>query len=76
MLMNLMIGLPIMLLCLTLQAAFTYWSVQFYMRQAGPASPGRGLFANVRPLLIVMIAMTLGNCVQNRDLGDFVHLLG
>lgn len=44
-----MIGLPIMLLCLALQAAATFWSVQFYMRQAGPALPGRRLFANVRP---------------------------
>ncbi len=59
-----MIGLPIMLLCLTLQAAFTFWSVQFYMRQSGRMAPGRGLFANVRPLLIVMIAMMLGNFVQ------------
>jgi hypothetical protein len=40
MLMNLMIGLPIMLLCLALQATFTFWSVQFYMRLAGPMSPG------------------------------------
>jgi Ion channel len=64
MMRNLMIGLPIMLICLALQAAFTFWSVQFYMRQAGPVSPGRGLFANVRPLLIVMIAMMLGNFVQ------------
>ena len=64
MLRNLLIGLPIMLLCLTLQAAVTFWSVQFYMRQVGPASPGSGLYANVRPLLIVMIGMTLGNFVQ------------
>ena len=64
MLRNLVIGLPIMLLCLTLQAAVTFWSVQFYVRRVGPASPGRGLYANLRPLLIVMIGMTLGNFVQ------------
>ena len=64
MLRNLMIGLPIMLLCLALQAAFTFWSVQFYMRQSGRMSPAGGLFAQVRPLLIVMIAMMLGNFVQ------------
>ncbi len=64
MLMNLMIGLPIMLLCLALQAASTFWSVRFYMRQAGPMSPGGGLFAQVRPLLIVMIVMMLGNFIQ------------
>ena len=59
-----MIGLPIMLVCLALQAAVTFWSVRFYMRRAGPALPGSGLIANVRPLLIVMIAMMLGNFVQ------------
>ena len=45
MLRNLMIGLPIMLLCLALQAAFTFWCVRFYMRQSGRMPPGRGLFA-------------------------------
>jgi hypothetical protein len=64
MLRNLMIGLPIMLLCLTLQAAVSFWSVRFYMRQVGTMPTGRGLFAQVRPLLIVMIAMMLGNFVQ------------
>ena len=64
MLMNLMIGLPTMLICLALQAAFTFWSVKFYMRQSGRMPTGRGLFAQVRPLLIVMIAMMLGNFVQ------------
>ena len=63
MLRNLMIGLPIMLLCLALQAAVSFWSVRFYMRQSGQ-SPSRGLFPHMRPLLIVMIAMMLGNFVQ------------
>lgn len=64
MLRNLTIGLPIMLVCLALQAAVTFWSVQFYMRHPAAALRGSGLFANVRPLLIVMIAMMLGNFVQ------------
>ena len=36
MLRNLMVGLPIMLLCLALQAAVSFWSVRFYMRQIEP----------------------------------------
>jgi len=76
MLMNLMIGLPIMLLCLALQATFTFWSVRFHMRQAGPALPGSGLFANVRPLLIVMIAMMLGNFIQIMIWGVLFICLG
>jgi len=71
-----MIGLPIMLLCLALQAAVTFWRVQFYMRQAGPALPGRRLFANVRPLLIVMIIMMLGNFVQIVIWGALFIFLG
>ena len=64
MLRNLVIGLPIMLLCLALQAAFSYWSVLFYMRQTDQMSRRHGLFAHIRPLLIVMIVMMLGNFVQ------------
>ena len=64
MLRNLAIGLPIMLLCLALQAAVSFWSVRFYMRQIEPGRARRGLFPHIRPLLIVMIAMMLGNFVQ------------
>jgi hypothetical protein len=59
-----MIGLPIMLLCLALQAAVSFWSVRFYLRQVDPMTARRGLFTQLRPLLIVMIAMMLGNFVQ------------
>ena len=64
MLRNLLIGLPVMLLCLALQAAVSFWSVRYYVRQAGHMSPRHGLFSHIRPLLIVMIAMMLGNFVQ------------
>jgi hypothetical protein len=64
MLMNLIIGLPIMLLCLALQVAITAWSLRFYMRQSGRMRPGGGLFAQFRPLFFVMVAMMLGNFVQ------------
>ena len=64
MLRNLAIGLPAMLLCLTLQAAVTFWSIRFYIRQSGRTAPGGGLLAQVRPLLLVLIVMTLANFVQ------------
>ena len=31
-----MIGLPIMLLCLAMQAAVSFWSVRFYVRRVEP----------------------------------------
>lgn len=64
MLKNLLIGLPSMLLCLTLQAAVTFWSIRFYMRRSGRTARGAGLFAQIRPLLLVLIVMTLANFVQ------------
>ncbi len=76
MLRNLIIGLPIMLLCLTLQAVVTYWSLRFFMGQSGRMRPDDGLFTETRPLLIVMIAMMLGNFVQIAIWGVLFILLG
>jgi hypothetical protein len=76
MLMILMIGLPIMLVCLTLQAACTVWSVRFYMRQSGRMPSGSGLIAQIRPLLIGMIAMMLGNFIQIMIWGVLFICLG
>jgi hypothetical protein len=77
MLRNLVIGLPTMLACLALQAAFTFWSVRFYMRQAGRMPrPGRGLIAQVQPLLVAMIIMMLGNFLQIVIWGLLFILLG
>jgi hypothetical protein len=64
MLRNLMIGLPIMLLCLALQAAVSFWSVRYYVRRVKGMHADRGLFPHLRPLMVVMIAMVLGTFVQ------------
>jgi hypothetical protein len=64
MLVNLLVGLPFMLLCLVLQASVTFWSIHFFVSQAGRVPVHAGMFAQVRPLLIVMIATTLANFVQ------------
>ena len=64
MLRNLVIGLPIMLLCLALQAAVSFWSVRYYVRRVRDMDADRGLFPHLRPLLVVMIAMVLGTFVQ------------
>ena len=64
MLRNLLIGLPVMLLCLALQAAVSFWSVRFYIRRVESMEARRRLLPQLPPLLIVMIAMTLGNFTQ------------
>lgn len=64
MLMNLAIGLPTMLVCLILQVAVTFWSVRYYVRQSSRTPSGGRLFEGMRPLMIVMIVMMLGNFLQ------------
>ena len=63
-LMNLMIGLPTMLLCLVVQAAIAFWSVRYYVRQTLAATSPRKFLAGLRPLLVAMLAMVAGNFVQ------------
>lgn len=67
MLLNLMVGLPTMLVCLVLQAVVTFWSVRFYMRPSG---------RQIRPLLVVMIAMMLCNFAQIVVWGLLFMVLG
>ena len=76
MLRNLMIGLPIMLLCLAIQAAVSFWSVRFYIRRVESMEARRRLLPQLPPLLIVMIAMMLGNFVQIVIWGVLFLLLG
>jgi hypothetical protein len=64
MLINLVVGLPFMLLCLVLQVAVTFWSIRFFVGRTRRAAFGAKLLAQVTPLLVVMIATTLGNFVQ------------
>ena len=64
MLMNLAIGLPTMLACLILQVSVTFWCVSYYVRQSSRKPFSGRWFEGIRPLLMVMIAMVLGNFVQ------------
>lgn len=78
---NFLIGLPAMLLCLIVQVAVAFWSVRYFVRQSVNARAPRGFLAGIRPLLIVMVLMMLGNLVQIALwailfiwLGEFVEL--
>jgi hypothetical protein len=76
MLVNLLVGLPFTLLCLVLQATVTFWSIHFFVSQSGRVPTHAGMFAQLRPLLIVMIATTLANFVQIVIWGMFFIGLG
>jgi Ion channel len=63
-LINMLIGLPMMLLCLVIQTATAFWSVRHYVRRTDRVDAGGGFFAATRPLLSAMIIMMAGNFVQ------------
>ena len=63
MLLNLIVGLPAMLLCLILQVMFTFWSIRYYLR-ASDRIAASGTRVQVRPLLLVMLILTAGNLLQ------------
>ena len=61
---NFIVGLPVMLLCLAIQAIVSFWSVRYYIRRIqGNASELR-LRAGLQPLLVAMLAMMFGTLVQ------------
>jgi hypothetical protein len=76
MLINLMVGLPFMLLCLVLQAAVTFWCIRFFVRHTRRAVHEEGVLAQLGPLLLVMIATTLANFVQIVIWGALFIVLG
>ena len=49
---NFLVGLPVMLLFLALQAGVAYWCVRYFVRRASQVPSETGL----RPLLVAMVA--------------------
>ena len=76
MLINLAIGLPTILLCLVLQATFTFWSVRYYSHQSHREAIIAGPFVQIRSLLVVMIVLILGNFLQIMIWGSLFMALG
>ena len=73
---NLLVGISTMLVCLIVQAAVSFWSVRYYVRQSSSAAAPRTFIASIRPLLISMLAMIAGNFVQIALWGILFLLLG
>jgi len=68
MLLNLLVGLPVMLLCLVMEAIFVTLCLRYYARhytRFKHVGPGRkSITLNILLLSIVMLLMLLGNFVQ------------
>jgi len=63
-LMNFLVGLPVMLLCLVVQTALTFWCVRHYVRQSVETQTARGFWTGIRPLVVAMLAMMVCNLLQ------------
>ena len=61
---NLLVGFSAMLVCLVVQVAVAFWSVRYYIRQSSNAPAPRKFMAGIRPLLVAMLAMMVGNFIQ------------
>jgi hypothetical protein len=74
--MNLLIGLPAMLLCLVLQTAVAFWCVRYYVRHASQVEVGHGFVAAIRPLIVTTLAMVVGTLAQVMLWGGLFLWLG
>ena len=63
---NFLVGLPVMLLCLVVQAVVAFWCVRYFVRRIRQVKPKPEDYsrAGIRPLLVAMVAMMLGTFVQ------------
>jgi hypothetical protein len=61
---NFMVGLPVMLLCLVIQAVVAFWSMRHYIRRMQGCPGEQRMRAGLRPLLVAMVAMMFGTLVQ------------
>lgn len=72
---NLLLGLPVILVCLVIQVSFAYWCLRFYVRNSGPGAAQRS-YPAMRNLLGVMLIVMLGTVVQVALWGLLFVLLG
>jgi hypothetical protein len=73
---NFLVGLPVMLVCLAIQAYVAFWCVRYFVRGIRRAKPEDQSRAGIRPLLVAMVAMMLGTFVQIGIWGVLFVVLG
>ena len=77
-LMNFLIGLPMMAFCLVVQVGVAFWCVRYYVQYLvrSPASSSLQFFSGVRPLITAMVMMMIGNFLQISLWGALFYMLG
>lgn len=63
-LINFLVGVPAMLLCLVLQVGVVFWCVRFCARHFARPSGRGGFLVTIRPLVVAMLALMVGNLAQ------------
>ena len=76
MLLNLLTGLPVMLLCLVLQAVFVAKCLRYYVRFRHTQQDRESQLLDILMLSMVMLLMLLGNFVQMLIWAALFMLLG
>ncbi len=76
MLLNLLTGLPVMLLCLVLQAVFVAKCLRYYARFRNAQQDHESQLLDILMLSMVMLLMLLGNFVQMTIWAALFMLLG
>ena len=64
MLMALSVGIPIMLVCLAIQAGLTGVAFKFYLRHIPVERTHLSMWRNIRLLMAVLLILMLGNVLQ------------
>lgn len=75
-LINMLVGLPMMMLCLVIQTATAFYSVRHYVHRTDRPNSGSGFLDSTRPLLTSMIVMMIGNFMQIMLWGMLFVMLG
>lgn len=74
--LNLLVGLPVMLLCLVTQVASLFWCVRHYVHQSTRDFRRRVYLPGIRALIVSALVMMLGNLVQIALWGGLFVWLG
>jgi hypothetical protein len=75
-LINFLVGLPVMLLCLIVQATVALWSVHHFVRRTEAIEDADRFLQSIRPLLTAMLVMMSGSLVQISLWGALFVYLG
>jgi hypothetical protein len=75
-LINFLVGLPVMMLCLIVQATVSLWSVRHFVRQTEAIEDASRFLQSIRPLLTSMLVMMFGSLVQMSLWGALFVFLG